>query len=285
MRTWYKKVESGILYSTCFSELINATTLSDIKHKNNYGNGYVVYDQIGTGSGAIVYRGIRYLDHKVHMAIKVQKKSTSRNKQIENEQAIHKSLDHPNIVALLDTFDDPLHYFIIMKYIKCDLYNDLDCEKSASTILNYTAHILAALSYCHANKIVHRDVKLENVLVDTNGGDANLLLCDFGHAIMFDQMQPTIINFGTRVYHSPELQDGEIYDETIDYWACGIIMLELIKKEPFNDRMSRNNKFDASGVLINTLLANDAAYTAAAQYLLNRDPAKRRGAATINLSS
>ena len=93
--------------------------------------------------------------------------------------AIMMSLDHPNIIKLYEVYDQPNCYVIVMELCEGgDLFKAVtqgltDYEQTISI----TKQILSALNYLHSQKIVHRDIKLENILLDATG---NVKICDFG---------------------------------------------------------------------------------------------------------
>ena len=92
--------------------------------------------------------------------------------------------------------------------------------------------MIKAIDYCHKFDIIHRDIKLENLLI--NPEDDVLKLCDFGFARVLPQ-KPTVQltdYVATRWYRSPELLLGTHYGKELDYWAIGCIMGELIDGDP-----------------------------------------------------
>jgi serine/threonine protein kinase len=92
-----------------------------------------------------------------------------------------------------------------------------------------------ALGYLHANNIIHRDLKLENILLEEDG---YIVIADFGLSKILshpDEQTGTFV--GTPVYLAPEVLDKRPYDRTIDWWALGILVYELLHGyPPFYDR-------------------------------------------------
>ena len=94
----------------------------------------------------------------------------------------------------------------------------------------YMYQLLRALAFLHVRKVVHRDVKPQNVLVDQDTGE--LRLCDFGAAKQLNG-QKSISYICSRHYRAPELIFGQtLYDEKIDIWSAGCVMAEMFKLAP-----------------------------------------------------
>ena len=94
--------------------------------------------------------------------------------------------------------------------------------------------IIKAVSYCHANGICHRDLKLENFLFQTEDEDSDLKLIDFGLSLAFKPYQQFKSAVGTPYYVAPEVLNGT-YDNSCDVWAIGVIAYMLLTgKPPFN---------------------------------------------------
>ena len=87
------------------------------------------------------------------------------------------------------------------------------------------------MNYLHENNLIHRDLKLENILLDEN---LNPKLCDFGWSTITDEQWSTFC--GTLEYIAPEMFENQKYSFSVDIWGLGIILYELFhKKSPFKD--------------------------------------------------
>lgn len=98
--------------------------------------------------------------------------------------------------------------------------------------------IAQALKYLYQNSIVHRDLKLQNILLSEKSFNATIKLADFGLARQYESKEDLFeTTCGTPIYMAPEIQKGETYDEKADLWSVGVILFELIAGfPPFNGR-------------------------------------------------
>jgi hypothetical protein len=140
---------------------------------------------------------------------------------IQNEIGLMENLRHPNIVSLLGTQRNGNKLNILMEYVPGKSLDSL-LEKfggfSEKVIRSYTKQLLEALSYCHANRVVHRDIKGKNILIDTKG---NLKLADFGSAKRFTNVMskdaPSLSYNYTPLWTAPEVLVGD-YNSKVDIW-------------------------------------------------------------------
>ncbi|KAL6262374.1 hypothetical protein P5V15_007463 [Pogonomyrmex californicus] len=143
-----------------------------------------------------------------------------------------KKLHHENLVNMIEVFRRRKRIYLVFEYLDHTLLdeleesgNGLDLERSRQHIFQ----ILRGLDFCHNHKIMHRDVKPENVLVSPNGV---IKLCDFGFARYVTNESCTDY-VATRWYRAPELLVGHSkYGREIDVWAVGCIYAEIITGQP-----------------------------------------------------
>jgi cyclin-dependent kinase 12/13 len=150
-------------------------------------------------------------------------------------------LDHPNIVRLIEVvFDDPkdqdgkVSVYMVFQFIKHDLVGIQHYRNSAISVKEtkcITMQVLRGLEYLHDNKIIHRDLKLANLLID---GDGTIKIADFGLARLNVPESASQTNrVITRWYRPPELLLGEThYDSSVDCWSMGCIFGELVIGTP-----------------------------------------------------
>jgi len=155
---------------------------------------YEVLEVIGKGG----YGEVKKVKHKeldVIRALKVIKKSRYKSqaelKMIKNEISIMKVVDHPNIVKLYEFFEDDENFYIIQEFcsggqlFEAILKKKTFSENEAAEIMT---QLLSAIAHCHQRKIVHRDVKPENLLIDQMSVDAEkfvVKVIDFGISTHF----------------------------------------------------------------------------------------------------
>ena len=110
---------------------------------------------------------------------------------------------------------------------------------SEGEVVNWVYQILYALNFLHHEKVMHRDLKLENVMMDFSDvkredGELICKITDFGFAKKINMDEPAEI-IGTPLYMAPEVIEGKKYDNRVDIWALGVITAELLLGHlPFN---------------------------------------------------
>lgn len=148
------------------------------------------------------------------------------------EVQILKELNHPSIPALIDSYTECDTVYMILEYRKGQTLLDL-CESRKLTekdVIQIIRQLVSIISYLHTEaKIVHRDIKLENVIVDEK---YNVSLIDFGFA---DHLKETMTErLGSPVYCSPEIICGRPYGLATDIWSLGVLIYYLLQKKfPF----------------------------------------------------
>jgi serine/threonine protein kinase len=206
---------------------------------------------IGKGSFGKVYMAMNSATGEL-IAVKQVKLSTSEEQEqaiaIQNEIALMENLRHPNIVSLLGTQRNGNKLNILMEYVPGKSLDSL-LEKfgafSEKVIRSYTKQLLEALSYCHANRVVHRDIKGKNILIDTKG---NLKLADFGSAKRFTNVMskdaPSLSYNYTPLWTAPEVLVGD-YNSKVDVWSLGCVIIEMASAKPPWSEQNFENPFRA----------------------------------------
>jgi Protein kinase domain len=171
-------------------------------------------------------------------AMKVLRKSeVIRLRQVEHvnsERYILSHIRHPFIVDLYATFQDNLNIYMLLSYIPGgELFTHLRRAGRFSPDVTrfYLATIILALKYLHSYNVIYRDLKPENLLLDSRG---YLRLTDFGFAKRVDDRTWTVC--GTPEYLAPEIIQSDGHGKAADWWACGILCYEmLVGYPPFFD--------------------------------------------------
>lgn len=208
-------------------------------------NEFNILGEIGKGGYSKVYL-VQHKRSKRKYAIKAAfktKNGKDRSDRTYMEIRILKQLKHNNIIKMKGWFEDDETIYVVLEYIDgkdCAKYykEKLPNKMQVKTIMK---QLISALTYIHSKGIVHRDIKLENILVDKNG---NIKLIDFGLCAVkeeeFDMLQGLV---GTVRYTAPELIKGEGYNESVDVWGVGIILFLLLTGEYPFDGSNKNNIF------------------------------------------
>ncbi|KAI9359146.1 kinase-like domain-containing protein [Pilaira anomala] len=203
---------------------------------------------LGIGAFSKVYLA-EHVEHGEKVAIKVINKNRLRENMrvktsIEREVGVLKFLNHEHIVQLEATMETENHLCIVLEYVQGEelfdfvqrMHTDIHREGSNTNIderliKRLALEIIQVVSWLHDHNIVHRDLKLENILVYYNSqGEPHLKLTDFGLARVFDPENPILTTrCGSEEYAAPEIVQSLGYDGRLtDTWSFGIILYALL---------------------------------------------------------
>ena len=205
---------------------------------------YEILSKLGSGSFGNVYLARNKItDEKV--ALKQIKKSTSNllsDGEIKDEIEILKTLDHPDIVRIIESFNTKNSYILITEYCEGgELFDQVKNQLSETQIAVIFRQLLSGLAYLHSNNIVHRDLKLENILIQdiekskTTGEDLfNIKIIDFGTARIFGAGRNPQSIVGSSYYIAPEVLRQK-YNKECDLWSVGVILyMFIVGHAPFD---------------------------------------------------
>jgi serine/threonine protein kinase len=206
------------------------------------GSRYLLYDLLGRGAMGQVFRGT-VRGSGAPVAVKVLKPELVSDTEVVarffRERSILTSVDHPNVVKVLDLVVEGDTLGIVMELVEGqDLRRYLRARGTLppSEAVRLGCQLLQGLAAVHAAGIVHRDVKPENVLISTTRGEADLKLTDFGvsrlsYGASLTKMTSLI---GTPEYMAPELADHDSATPAADLYSAGIVLYEMLAgRTPF----------------------------------------------------
>ncbi|XP_069479814.1 serine/threonine-protein kinase 33 isoform X2 [Ambystoma mexicanum] len=202
--------------------------------------------KLGQGSFGVVIEAMHKETHLKWAIKKVnrEKAGSSAVKLLEREVSILKMVNHEHIIHLEEVFETPKRMYLVMELCEGgELKEILQRKKHFSeSETRYIIHSLAsAIAYLHRKDIVHRDLKLENILVKTSDGEKdnemmlNIKVTDFGLAVQKggvgseNMLQSTC---GTPIYMAPEVINAHDYSQQCDIWSIGVIMYMLLSGDP-----------------------------------------------------
>lgn len=156
-------------------------------------------------------------------------------KTFRTECDIHGLLRHPNIIHMLESFETPDYIFVVTDFAAIDLHQFMKRRPNPKLhedhVQHLTGNLISALNYLHSRRILHRDLKPQNVLLNEMGMDAKL--CDFGLARNMTRETHLLTSIkGTPLYMAPEVMCDQPYDHLADLWSLGCILYEMLVGQP-----------------------------------------------------
>ena len=240
-------IEKNRLGSKLFKEelKLKVTTQTLVEETNGLPNDkYQVVKKLGDGAYGTVF-----LAHNLITGLKVALKKIVKEepKQIEdiektNKFDIVKKLDHPFIVKIIDLYSTPKAYYIINEYCSHgELYSQIKMRLTEEQLCFIFYQIFSALNYLHSNNIIHRDLKLENILISEIEKNTEnkmnyfwIKIIDFGAAKFTTKntIERTVV--GSLYYIAPEVLKKK-YNEKCDTWSAGIMLyMFIVGRAPFD---------------------------------------------------
>lgn len=194
---------------------------------------YDIKDQVlGVGNFSTVKLGIQKKTGK-RCALKIVDKTLVTNKpnMLKNEVDILLRVDHPNIIHLVDLFDQPKALYLVMELVTGGELFDKIVEReqySEEDAAGVMKQLFDSIKYLHGIGIVHRDLKPENLLLANDADDAPVKLADFGLSKIYTEDMMLSTACGTPGYVAPEILEAKPYTKAVDLWSCGVIMYILL---------------------------------------------------------
>ncbi|KAK9887823.1 hypothetical protein WA026_000138 [Henosepilachna vigintioctopunctata] len=191
---------------------------------------------VGEGSYGVVMK-CRHKESNQMVAIKkfleTEEDATIRKMALREIRMLRR-LKHENLVAIIEVFRYRKRFYLVFEYLNGTILDELermDGGLGEERCRERMYQIIRAISFCHSNQIIHRDVKPENVLVSSNGV---VKLCDFGFARLASNTNEPLTDYvATRWYRAPELLVGDQnYGTGVDIWAVGCLFAEMLTGDP-----------------------------------------------------
>ena len=217
-----------------------------IQEKGNPSKKYKPTKMIGSGSFGSVYEAKNTIFQNI-VAMKVIKKDPNNEldeQEIRNEIEILKKLSHPNIVKIYEFYISKSHYYIVTEFCKeGELFSYIKNKYSERQLAVLFYQVFSGLCYLHDNKILHRDIKLENIMISRKETDNETgeelfwaKIIDFGTAKIFEKNKKEKDVVGSSYYIAPEVLKQN-YNEKCDTWSVGVILyMMLVGRAPFDGK-------------------------------------------------
>ncbi|KAJ1686178.1 hypothetical protein LUZ63_017568 [Rhynchospora breviuscula] len=199
---------------------------------------YELLKDLGAGNFGVA-RLMRNKETKELVAMKYIPRGQKIDENVAREIINHRSLRHPNIIRFKEVVLTPTHLAIVMEYAAGGELFDRICNAgrfSEDEARYFFQQLICGVSYCHFLQICHRDLKLENTLLDGSPAP-RLKICDFGYSkssLLHSRPKSTV---GTPAYIAPEVLSRREYDGKLaDVWSCGVTLyVMLVGAYPFED--------------------------------------------------
>ncbi|KAH3871880.1 cyclin-dependent kinase 1-like [Dreissena polymorpha] len=199
---------------------------------------YLKIEKIGEGTYGVVYKGKNKKTNKFVALKKIRLESEDEGvpSTAVREISLLKELQHPNIVCLEDVLMQENKLYLVFEFLSMDLKRYMDTIPSGQfmdkmLVKSYTYQVTQGILFCHQRRVLHRDLKPQNLLIDNNGV---IKLADFGLARAFGiPVRVYTHEVVTLWYRAPEILLGsQRYSTPVDMWSIGCIFAEMVTKRP-----------------------------------------------------
>ena len=198
---------------------------------------YEKVEKIGEGTYGVVYKAKdRYTNETIALKkIRLEQEDEGVPSTAIREISLLKEMQHRNIVRLQDVVHNEKCIYLVFEYLDLDLKRHMDSSadfKNHHIVKSFLYQILRGIAYCHSHRVLHRDLKPQNLLIDRRTN--SLKLADFGLARAFGIPVRTFTHeVVTLWYRAPEILLGaRQYSTPVDVWSVGCIFAEMVNQKP-----------------------------------------------------
>lgn len=242
---------------------------------------FILHEQLGQGGFGSVMKGV-HAETGEEAAVKFVPKSSFRQisdlQRVFQEIQAMRNLNHPNVIKIFDVADHPDCVCFIMEFaaggeLKAYVEKRVSLSEEESRV--FFKQIGRAVHYIHTRNVIHRDLKLENILLDAQN---KCKIVDFGLSDYVSSKERTVTDAGTDAYLAPEVYDGSSGDSDpykIDVWGLGVILYAMTHGQlPFKRPDAETcAKLDAGGLAFDDEVS--AGYRRIVNLMLTVSPEKR----------
>lgn len=193
-------------------------------------------EKLGEGTYGVVYKATERSTNRVVALKKMRLDGEDEGvpSVAIREISLLRELRHSNVVRLLDVLHCENKLYLVFEFLDQDLKRYMDSVSEPMNkilVKSYLYQLLRGIAYCHSHRVLHRDLKPQNLLIDREGA---LKLADFGLARAFGiPLRPYTHEVVTLWYRAPEILLGSHnYSTPVDIWAIGCIFAEMVQKNP-----------------------------------------------------